>query len=498
MNNPNNTSSKTVDISLKKSDLETIEAKNDHNNYKNLELIDVDTKSEINNENDRITVEPEEATEAEKLKHELIADNQSNFVENMQQSYLYELTDKVDYIEDSQYSIGKLVTIMKVMTSGKQLFLGLFLLSNYLSPLTYSRAAAVGLLYSSVLLIYSLFLYIKTSSETPMRRRTPIIYLVKYNSMFMLYSNFLLFSFDLINIYVFYCFLIVHFLNMIFKFTLTLTNGIYMEYNVYDIFEAFQIILIVNNISGLYFISWTWALMIFSIVVKAIFYLSCLICFIGPIYFGIWKIGIIPHQVDEVLTLLMCMFTIITGKSISAYCLFYLLRCLVIGQTIHTFENEINLSGINFLGVALAVSISGFIELMVNISFFQSFKMMICKSMMVNQKPQGITKNYISRPLDLEIILSGTNFYRSIKDDKDFNPETLEENLESECMICCNAKSQILIRDCNHGGMCEKCAIIYLNTNDDCPICKRIIKKMYVFDVDPITKKYLARNVLTK
>lgn len=64
-------------------------------------------------------------------------------------------------------------------------------------------------------------------------------------------------------------------------------------------------------------------------------------------------------------------------------------------------------------------------------------------------------------------------------------------------MICCERPSEILIRPCNHGGICERCAITYMGTNSKCPHCKIQIQKIYVIKYNKDKNKYFGEKVLT-
>lgn len=494
-----NISPKNINISLRRSDFEKNEVKEGHKpKSENSRLSanskithdDADPESDIEAQTKQSRTEPLIA-----LDNSQTAQSQTS---DIKQSYVYELTKEVEYFENNYIKYGHWITVIKMITSSKQLCLGLLLLSHFVYPLTYTRIAIAGLCYSSILVILSLVVYVKFIHLGVQKLRTAIIYLIKYSSMTLLYTNFLLFALGIIHKYVFLFFLLFHFLNMIFKFTFTVNIGVYMEYNVYDIFEAAQILFIVSNLLDIYFIRWDLALLIFEVVVKTLFYLSCFICFLAPIYFGIWKIGVFHAQNFDVLKTVFCVFSIIVSKSISAKCLLYLLRFLVIGKTAQSFDDSVQVAGIDFRIIAIAVALCGAAEIIVCLANFHTFRYIISKAMFINIMPEGVQKKFLSRPLDLEIILSGTNFYTSTKEDSGHPGSISGQGFEAECMICYDNKACVLIRDCNHGGMCEKCTLIYLTTKDDCPICKQFIKKVYVFDFDASGKKYLAKNIISR
>ena len=144
----------------------------------------------------------------------------------------------------------------------------------------------------------------------------------------------------------------------------------------------------------------------------------------------------------------------------------------------------------------------------INYFWFQKqrdiFTRIIAIKMMVNNKTLFIKRDIIRIPFDLKIIKAGSNYFKKLISNKklpktsDFTDEVIGlKKDESDCIICYSNPSNVLIRPCNHGGLCENCTITYLGTNNTCPICKCEIQKIFVMNFDLKNQKYLGEKVLT-
>jgi hypothetical protein len=63
-----------------------------------------------------------------------------------------------------------------------------------------------------------------------------------------------------------------------------------------------------------------------------------------------------------------------------------------------------------------------------------------------------------------------------------FSPE------ERLCKICYEKDSNTIVNACGHGGMCNTCAINYLELKSDCMICRKKIDKIFVINIIDGTK----------
>ena len=70
-----------------------------------------------------------------------------------------------------------------------------------------------------------------------------------------------------------------------------------------------------------------------------------------------------------------------------------------------------------------------------------------------------------------------------------------QKNEREPCVFCCEEEPNIMLEPCGHGGVCKKCVINYLKTDDGkCPFCKQRISKLFVLEYDPTTRHYVAKG----
>ena len=53
---------------------------------------------------------------------------------------------------------------------------------------------------------------------------------------------------------------------------------------------------------------------------------------------------------------------------------------------------------------------------------------------------------------------------------------------EDGCLICCTKKIDTVILPCRHSGLCKECALVLLNTTDQCVQCKSQVSSVCVVD----------------
>lgn len=66
---------------------------------------------------------------------------------------------------------------------------------------------------------------------------------------------------------------------------------------------------------------------------------------------------------------------------------------------------------------------------------------------------------------------------------------------DAECLICCENKSNCIILDCNHGGVCSGCAEESLKKNPNCIICRNPIQKICVVEKQEGNKFKVVQNI---
>lgn len=66
-----------------------------------------------------------------------------------------------------------------------------------------------------------------------------------------------------------------------------------------------------------------------------------------------------------------------------------------------------------------------------------------------------------------------------------------------DCIICFSNESSILLRPCNHCGICRPCIELHLKKNRQCPICKGEIDQVFILQWDSVKKEYVTNQMIT-
>lgn len=63
------------------------------------------------------------------------------------------------------------------------------------------------------------------------------------------------------------------------------------------------------------------------------------------------------------------------------------------------------------------------------------------------------------------------------------------------CLFCCENEPNIMIDPCGHGGVCKKCIVEYIKSDDGkCPFCKGKLEKLFVLEADNTRKQFTAKG----
>jgi hypothetical protein len=270
-----------------------------------------------------------------------------------------------------------------------------------------------------------------------------------------------------------------------------------------DFMEGIQFFLIALKYFHLINISWGWTLIIYSLFIQFVVGIGIFCSFLIPIMLGIARCFAPDSNDRKVFMFTSWIFFHISWKGLSFYYLFHNFK-------IFLYQNGLRPGTQMFSPDPTMIPMMFFFFFGGIINFFwfyqqeELFNRLIAVKLMVISKNKGIKREIIEVPFDMKIVQAGTNYFKKListrKIPKTFDlPDSLpnKDNEIPECMICCSNESNILIRPCNHGGICESCIITYLGTNNSCPNCKAKITKIYVMDFNKDMKKYYGTKVLT-
>jgi len=63
------------------------------------------------------------------------------------------------------------------------------------------------------------------------------------------------------------------------------------------------------------------------------------------------------------------------------------------------------------------------------------------------------------------------------------------------CLFCCENEPNIMIDPCGHGGVCKKCIVEYIKSDDGkCPFCKGKFERLFVLESDETRKQFIAKG----
>jgi hypothetical protein len=270
-----------------------------------------------------------------------------------------------------------------------------------------------------------------------------------------------------------------------------------------DFMESIQFLLIALKLVGFMNSSWEWTLFIYATFVYISVFTGIVGCILLPIFLGMSTFYDSDSNNRKVLLFTAWAFYHFLWKGLSFY---YLYRNFLILLNMNGFRprTKIWVTDLTLIPICYFFFFGG----LINFFWFYQHKnflsRVIALKLMVVSRNKGVKREIVEIPFDMKIMKAGTNYFkqlistRSIPEKFDI-PDSTPNNEESaqECMICCSNESNVLIRPCNHGGVCEDCMITYLGTNDSCPHCKTAITKAYVMDYDEDLKKFYGRKVLT-
>lgn len=116
-------------------------------------------------------------------------------------------------------------------------------------------------------------------------------------------------------------------------------------------------------------------------------------------------------------------------------------------------------------------------------------------------KPRLNTISMVSFVSNLKVnmdLISGNFFGKTNEEceDKEFENEKKNNVQLEECIVCCENLSDILIKSCNHSGICQSCITEHLKYNKKCPFCREKMEKIFIVFFDEERKEYLAKGVI--
>lgn len=299
------------------------------------------------------------------------------------------------------------------------------------------------------------------------------------------------------------CVLLGNIAVMLVRMVLATMPRTYVDGQFGDLMEGVQIFFIALKMLGFISFSWTWVLVFYTIFTYLFMLAGMMTTVFLPLMLGMSTFHPPDSEQRKTIRFSCWIFFHMSWKGLWFYYLF---------QNFFIFVSKDGLApgtllwetDPTLLPLCVAFCVGG----VINFLWFHQQKhflsRIIALKLMIIITSKGVRREIIDVPFDMKIVKAGTNYFKKLLSTRKL-PETIElpemappNDLEvSECMICCSRPSEVLIRPCNHGGICERCIITYLGTSNTCPNCKTLIKKIYVMDYNKDVKKFYGTKVLT-
>lgn len=327
--------------------------------------------------------------------------------------------------------------------------------------------------------------------------------ILKYLSLSISVFALVLYSFQKLSVYVVITIFILYFIVILAREIMSSTPRTYLQNTYIDMCESIQINILVLKYTQC--IQWNWdeCLELYYYYVWFLMVFGFLGTLLSPILFVISRMH--PPNSNQRNSIEFISWAFYHGffKSISFFYLYYnlLMYLKKHGLTPQSVIYDIHSSFIPCLIFTFVGSILNIIYLYRQKDIL---KKVIASKLAVIQTGKNIKRELVKIPFEMNIMKVGSNYFKKLVSQRKALPDINLNDLDSafgdnndECIICCTNKSNVLIRPCNHGGICESCIIQYLKTNTICPNCKIVITKIYVYEFDESNHKFFGQKVLT-
>lgn len=288
------------------------------------------------------------------------------------------------------------------------------------------------------MLVINFFCYYSNRLLSPALLMTFVINMMKYGNLAVtLTSVFLYIYFDWIPILVPIAFLSTNILVAGFQIGLSSLPRTYVDGQVLDFFEGIQFLLLFIKLTQIWDISWYWTLFPYQCFIWFISFVGYISAFFFPLMYGIMTVT--PEYVPQYFGIRMAVwvFSHVFYKSLAYYYLFYNFRLYLLTNKI-TSEAILTAPSSTLVPMLYFMLIGGLANMVW--FFYQKkwiFKMISMKTMIVTNT-KGVKRDYLSAPLDMNIVQAGTNFFKMMLSRKnipdpenDVALETNEKDIDS-------------------------------------------------------------------
>lgn len=435
---------------------------------------------------------------------QMIAERNKN-PSQLQMSYIFKTDAEPEIIEIGEFGVVDSLFQISLFSTTHELVLAVFLgVSAFYKAYLWTFFAAIALV--------QLVSFFQTIYHLIKNRKLDTALLLNFYILILDKSTWLLYTISLAlyfskcaSIWLVLGMNLLLLVNSIGLYVLSRNPRVYEGEGVYQIFVIIGYLMIFLKLGGYIDLSWNSTIILFRLELLMFKIVGGILAFALPITFGLKSI--MPPNTFEAayLKLFGNLSVVFLVYIVCINWLYYFYRQLLVSGSIspNKFIYE-PISGPSSNSTWL-LAILVFVLYLLEVFFFtrtkNMFKFLIAQECLISQPNKTIEVTKFSQPLDLQLIRMGSNYFkRKMHQSRTFNPDNSESQAPThqmaECLICCENDSNVLIRPCNHGGLCERCAQTMLLENSSCPHCKTPISKFYIFKFEPQTGKYFAHRML--
>lgn len=421
----------------------------------------------------------------------------------IQMSYIFETNSEPEKIEIGEFGVVDSLFRINTMSTFTELIVSIYLLVSVFVPAPFWALFAALSAFNLARLLFITFHLHKNRAVDKALLFNFYILIFDTSMMVLFLAAVAVFLAGLVGIWLVLGLSLLLLFNSVWMYFLSKGPRVYEGEGIYQILMNVGYFMIFLKLAGYLSMSWTSAVVIFRIELWLFKVVGGVMCLILPFIFGLGTI-IHEHTFEagflKITRWICSMFIFFVFCITRLYRLYFqLLQNGAFAPHGHLYA-PFNVASQNPVWL---MSVMLFLLFIFELFFFAQckdmFKLLIAQECLVTEHNKTIEITKFSQPLDLQLIRMGTNFFkRSLEASRTQKTEIGKSLIAgmAECIICCDRLSNVLIRPCNHGGMCDFCAQKLLIKNSNCPHCKVPISKFYVFKYEKGTGKYFAHRMM--
>jgi hypothetical protein len=289
-------------------------------------------------------------------------------------------------------------------------------------------------------------------------------------------------------------------------------NNLFLAQKKFAIFEGFQLALIATKFSIPQLVHWNYGLVFFMagsiyITVLGLLLTIILSCSLfGFIYRGLekWKIRSL---------IWMTFYYLFTGLSyiylIKGVIEFYDDENVITSEKVQSYIRFKSDNEEILITSAWMLIIFNTIFLFMHVIWAEDIKKYLSRVIYKDDLRKEISLRTLKKNFSFKVIQYSSVFFKKDEDEtiadekkcKSDNDTTVTEDSENDkkieetdCVICFDAKPNIIHDPCGHGGVCKNCSLEYVKNENTCMFCRTKIDRLFVIEYSESKKNYYAKG----